>query len=290
MWLIKSSIGRKVVMAVTGFCLILFLLFHASMNVVAIFSESSYNWICQFLGTHWYALAGTLGLAGLAVIHIIFAFWLNMLNKKARGENKYAVVDKPASVEWASQNMLVLGIVIGVGLLLHLLNFWYHMMFNELVHGEGMAPISTNGVAWIAYTFKQPLYVFVYLIWLGALWFHLNHGFWSSLQTMGWNNKIWFKRWQKAGLVVSSLIVGMFVAVIFAYVTGLSGKDYKDIDMAKANSALQEKVKKEKEDAKKSEKYGENERSREYIEKELKAATPNDLKNLADKAGKNEGK
>ena len=55
MWLINSSIGRKVVMSVTGIALILFLTFHCAMNLVALFSEEGYNMICEFLGANWYA-------------------------------------------------------------------------------------------------------------------------------------------------------------------------------------------------------------------------------------------
>ena len=124
MWLINSSIGRKVVMSVTGIALVLFLTFHACMNVVALFSEEGYNWICEMLGANWYAVAATVGLAGLVLIHFIYAFWLNFQNRKARGNNRYEVTDKPEKVEWASQNMLVLGIIICLGLCLHLYNFW----------------------------------------------------------------------------------------------------------------------------------------------------------------------
>ena len=59
MWLLNSSIGKKVVMSLTGLFLILFLTFHMSMNLVAIFSEEGYNMVCEFLGANWYALAGT---------------------------------------------------------------------------------------------------------------------------------------------------------------------------------------------------------------------------------------
>ena len=69
MWLINSSIGRKVVMSVTGIALILFLTFHCCMNVVALFSGKAYNMICELLGANWYALVATLGLAALAVSH-----------------------------------------------------------------------------------------------------------------------------------------------------------------------------------------------------------------------------
>ena len=115
MWLSNSSIGRKVVMSVTGVALILFLTFHMSMNLVALFSEDAYNMVCEFLGANWYALVATVALAALFVIHIIYAFWLTMLNRKARGSERYAVSEKPKTVEWASQNMLVLGLVVILG-------------------------------------------------------------------------------------------------------------------------------------------------------------------------------
>ena len=129
MWLINSSIGRKVIMSVTGVALILFLTFHMSMNVVALFSGEAYNMICEFLGANWYAVVATVGLGALTVLHIVYAFILTAQNRRARGSERYAVTARPAKVEWASQNMLVLGIIIGLGLLLHLFNFWYNMMF-----------------------------------------------------------------------------------------------------------------------------------------------------------------
>ena len=59
MWLINSSIGRKVVMALTGVALVLFLTFHMSMNVAALFSGDAYNTICELLGANWYAVVAT---------------------------------------------------------------------------------------------------------------------------------------------------------------------------------------------------------------------------------------
>ena len=149
MWLINSSIGRKVVMSVTGVALVLFLTFHACMNVVALFSEEGYNWICEMLGANWYAVAATVGLAGLVAIHFIYAFWLTFQNWKARGNNKYAVTDKPEKVEWASQNMLALGIIICLGLCLHLYNFWWNMMASELGMNAGNGIGAADGVAQI---------------------------------------------------------------------------------------------------------------------------------------------
>jgi len=114
MWLTCSSIGRKLVMAVTGVCLVLFVTFHCLMNGVALFWPEAYNDVCAFLGANWYALIASIGLAALFIIHIIYAVWLTLQNRKARGSSRYAVTSRPVQVEWASKNMLVLGIVVAV--------------------------------------------------------------------------------------------------------------------------------------------------------------------------------
>ena len=216
MWLSNSSVGRKVVMSITGLALILFLTFHMAMNLVAIISGDAYNVVCKFLGANWYALVATMGLAALFVIHIVYAFWLTIQNRNARGSERDAVVEKPKSVEWASQNMLVLGIIVILGLALHLANFWYKMQFNEITGVlPGVDP--HDGAALIKETFSSPVFVVLYLLWLGALWFHLTHGFWSSLQTMGWNNKVWFERWKLVSNIYSTIIVGGFALVVVVF-------------------------------------------------------------------------
>ena len=221
MWLINSSIGRKVVMSITGIALILFLTFHCCMNLVALFSGDGYNMICEFLGANWYAVVATLGLAALAVIHIVFAFILTAQYRKARGDNRYEVstVVNAGKVEWASKNMLVLGLIIIVGLLIHLWNFWYNMMFAELVGAMPMIS-PTDGFAWIMETFRNPVFVVLYIIWLVAIWFHLTHGFWSALQTLGWSGKIWFQRWKCIGFIYVTLLMLGFLVVVLAFAFG----------------------------------------------------------------------
>ena len=219
MWLINSSIGRKVVMSVTGIALILFLTFHCCMNVAALFSGDAYNMICELLGANWYAVAATLGLAALAVIHIVYAFILTAQNRRARGNQRYEVTAKPEKVEWASQNMLVLGIIIVLGLLLHLFNFWFNMMFAELT-GMSVAHNPADGFAFIQDTFANPVFVVLYIIWLVALWFHLTHGFWSAIQTLGWNGKTWFCRWKTIGMIYSTILLLIFIVVVLAFAFG----------------------------------------------------------------------
>ncbi len=221
MWLINSPIGRKVVMSVTGICLILFLTFHCCMNVAAFFSGHAYNVVCEFLGSNWYAVLGTLGLAFLAVCHIVYAFILTAQNRRARGSERYAVTDRRPEVSWASQNMLVLGLIILVGLLLHLYNFWAHMMLAELA-GCSVTPAPTNGFGWIQQTFSSPVYSILYLVWIFALWFHLSHGFWSAMQTLGWSGKIWLKRWQCIGIAYVTILMAVFAILILSFWLGFA--------------------------------------------------------------------
>lgn len=221
MWLVNSSIGRKVVMSISGAALVFFLLFHAAMNLVAIISEEGYNMICEFLGANWYALVATAGLAFLVVVHILYAFYITMQNYRARGKERYAVSARQADVEWSSKNMLALGVIIVLGLGLHLFNFWYKMQFAEILHMAGVESVdianATNGVYWIKETFACPAYAALYIVWLGALWFHLTHGVWSALHTLGLNNNTWMPRVKCISNIVSTLVVLMFASVVVYY-------------------------------------------------------------------------
>lgn len=230
MWLTSSSIGRKVVMSVTGAALVLFLTFHMAMNLVYVYDVMVgtccdghyYDAVCEFLGTNWYALLGTAGLAALVCIHIIYAFWLTAQNYKARGNDRYAVSGKQP-VHWAAKNMLVLGIIICLGMLLHLKDFWYNMMFAELAGVEGLAAAPTQGFNWINLVFACPVTVIIYLIWFMALWYHMTHGIWSSMQTLGLNNNVWLKRWITTSYWWATIIVLGFASVVVAAIINNGG-------------------------------------------------------------------
>lgn len=217
MWLLKSSIGKKLIMSVSGLFLILFLLFHMSMNLVAVFSTEAYDMVCEFLGVNWYALVGTLVLAAGFFVHIIYASIITLQNQKARGGQAYAVVDAPKEVKWASKNMFVLGAIVLGFLALHLYHFWYKMMFAELAHGH-----TASGAELIKELFAQPVYVGLYLVWFAALWFHLTHGFWSALQTIGWNNRIWYTRLKCIANIFSTIIfLGFALVAVYFYIVSL---------------------------------------------------------------------
>jgi len=230
-WLTNSSIGRKVVMSVTGAALVLFLLFHGAMNLVAIISEEGYNMICEFLGANWYAMVGTMGLAFLMVVHILYAFILSIQNYRARGRERYAVSERQEDVEWSSKNMLVLGAIIIGFLGLHLYNFWYKMQWVELQVNLGLlsheaGADAANGIKYIKDLFAQPIYAGLYLVWLSALWLHLTHGIWSALHTLGWNNDTWMPRVKVIANIISTLVVLMFASVVVYYLGYALGASY----------------------------------------------------------------
>ena len=208
-------------MSITGIALVFFLLFHGTMNLVVLFSEDAYNMICEFLGANWYALVGTVVLAGLVFIHFIYALYLTFLNWRARGSVRYAVSGSSKEVEWSSKNMLIIGAVVLGFIGLHLYNFWYKMQFVEIVHklgGEfGDINLAQNGAYYIKTLFAQPVYCVLYLGWLAALWFHLSHGIWSALQSIGLNNSVWFSRIKLISTILATLIVAMFAVVVVWY-------------------------------------------------------------------------
>ncbi len=217
----QTSIGKKLIMSVSGILLVLFLLFHMSMNLVAAFSASAYNAVCEFLGTNWYALAGTAVLALGFLIHIIYAFILTVQNRRARGNDRYAVVDAPKGVEWSSQNMLVLGIIVVVGILLHLHHFWSNMMLAELAGTEGLQYGPTDGAGWVDHYLSQWPVAIGYIVWIVAIWFHLTHGFWSMLQTIGWSNEIWLSRWKTVAVWYATIVCLGFAIVVLGFACGI---------------------------------------------------------------------
>ena len=109
--------------------------------------------------------------------------------------------------------------MLGIGL--HLFKFWAKMQLAELmhVHDLGIAGVTgpTDGAGLIAYTFSNPIFSVLYLVWLLAIWFHINHGFWSALQTIGWNNVVWMKRIRVLSTWVSSILMLGFAAVVLYY-------------------------------------------------------------------------
>jgi succinate dehydrogenase / fumarate reductase cytochrome b subunit len=190
-----------------------------SMNLVLIFNYETYNFLAnEMLGANWWAIIGTGVIALGFVVHVIYAIILTLQNMKARGNDRYASSSK-SKTTWSSQNMFVLGLFILLFLFLHLYQMWYQMQFKELFMIEGARH---DGAELVAEVFSQLWVVIIYVIAFIALWFHLTHGFWSALHSVGWNNTVWMKRLKVFGNIVSTLISLGFIVVAIAIYLGYS--------------------------------------------------------------------
>ena len=211
MWLTCSTVGRKFVMAASGAVLVLFVTFHCCMNSIAICWPAAYNSLCEFLGANWYALVASVALALFILLHIVYACWLTLQNRKARGPVGYAISKKPKTVEWSSKNMLVLGIVILGFLVVHLIQFWAKMQLQEIRGVHDVLPPAA-GTLFLQEAFQTNWTWIVYIIGFIALWFHLNHGIWSMFQSVGWDNTVWIARFKKLAIWWSSIVCLVFIA------------------------------------------------------------------------------
>ena len=232
MWLVNSSIGRKVVMSLSGLFLIVFLAVHLTANMFMYVSPEAFGMACEFMGSPLVVSMVPILAAGF-VFHIVYAFILNLRNLKARGNQKYEGGSKTA-VSFASKNMLALGVIVLGGLAFHLTQFWAEMqlqhflgnpeyptllasgtnLYNEA--GELIAPYLLAKIY-----FSNVLFSAIYLVWIAALWFHLSHGFWSAFQTLGINNRVWYKRWNVAGIVLATILCLGFASFPIAFLTGI---------------------------------------------------------------------
>lgn len=206
----KSSIGKKLIMSISGLFLIIFLLLHMTINALSLISPEAFQAGCDFMALPFITVMVPVLAAGF-IIHIIYAFILTLGNLKARGNIRYAVANKGAADSFASRNMLVLGIIVLGILAFHLTHFWADMQLQEWMGNHSADPNML-----LEETFGSPLITVLYIIWFAALWFHLTHGFWSAFQTIGFNNMIWIKRWKVIAYIFATLIFCGFTAVAVA--------------------------------------------------------------------------
>lgn len=206
----KSSIGKKLIMSISGLFLILFLLIHVTVNSLSLISPEAFEKGCEFMALPVITVIVPILALGF-IIHIIYATVLTLGNLKARGNMRYAVPHKGASDSLAAKNMFVLGIIVLGVLVFHLTHFWADMQLQEWLGNE---PTDPNEL--LAGTFGSPLITVIYIIWFAALWFHLTHGFWSAFQTIGFNNMIWIKRLKVIAYIVATIIFLGFTATALA--------------------------------------------------------------------------
>ncbi|MBI4648824.1 MAG: succinate dehydrogenase cytochrome b subunit [Bacteroidia bacterium] len=209
---INSSIGKKVIMSLSGLFLLLFLAVHLSLNLLTLVGEETYNTAAHFMATNPAMKVLEIVLALGFLLHIIYSLILTLQNMTARPV-KYNVPIKGVSSSWESRNMFILGLVILLALILHLINYYYKIKFTDLIKSGEMTEykLVTN-----LFTPEYWYYVVIYIVWFIALGLHVNHSLRSSFHTLGLNNKVWEVRLKFLGSLYA-LIVSIGFTIIPLY-------------------------------------------------------------------------
>jgi succinate dehydrogenase / fumarate reductase, cytochrome b subunit len=209
----SSSIGRKVVMALTGLFLILFLVVHLIGNLQLLHNDQgqAFN-IYAYTMTHnpFIKVVSYVNYAFI-IIHIVWAIILSRKNRAARGAQGYAVSKNSST--WSSRNMGILGTIILIFLVIHLKGFWYEMHWGDLNSQTYEGETYRDLYAVVNFAYSQPLYVLIYVVSMIFLAFHLYHGFGSAFQTLGLNHVKYNRLIKVVGVAFSIIVPALFALI-----------------------------------------------------------------------------
>lgn len=221
---LSSSIGKKVIMSLSGLFLIAFLCVHLTLNLFLILDNSGelFNHGANFMATNPVIKIVEPILALGFIIHIIWASVLTLQNQKARPV-KYAQRNQSQNATWASRNMYILGALVLVFLIIHLYNFWWNIKITG-----NLAHVVVDGVEMedtyllVSSLFKSSIaYCALYIIGAILLGLHLTHGFWSAFQSIGFSNQIWRKRLECLARILAVIIAVGFSIIPLYFLAGL---------------------------------------------------------------------
>ena len=221
MQIFKTSVARKMAMALSAFFLIIFLVIHLAVNFMSVLSPSTFNMLSHFMGTNpllQFAMHPVL-LIGV-IFHFVMGFILELQNKKARGNQPYYSYNGAANASWMSRNMAITGMVILGFLALHLFDFWAPEMNYKYI--EALPADETRYYGELVERFHNPVRVGIYVLCFVFLCLHLLHGFQSAFQSMGWKDDKRKKFISCLGKWYSFIICGGFIFVaLFHFVKHL---------------------------------------------------------------------
>ena len=221
---LSSSIGKKVIMSLSGLFLIAFLCVHLTLNLFLIFDNSGelFNHGANFMATNPVIKIVEPILAIGFIIHIIWASILTLQNQKAR-PIKYAQRNQSQNATWASRNMYILGGLVLVFLVIHIYNFWWNIKVTgnlEAVVVDGVE--MENTYLLVSSLFRSSIvYCGLYIAGAILLRLHLTHGFWSAFQSIGFSNDIWRKRLSALGYIFAVIIAVGFSIIPLYFMAGL---------------------------------------------------------------------
>jgi len=215
----SSSIGKKLIMGITGLFLVLFLIVHCFLNALIFINDGglTFNIGAHFMAGNWLIRSGEIVLFVGLLLHIYQGARVTFQNQAARPV-KYAVNNGKANSKWYSRSMGLLGTLLLIFLIVHLANFWVVSRFT------GIPTLDANGhedlYAVMKETFSNVWIVILYTLAMVSLCYHLLHGFASAFQTMGWNHKKYNGLIRGFGIWYSIIISVLFALMPIAVYAG----------------------------------------------------------------------
>lgn len=213
---LKSSIGKKVIMGLTGLFLISFLIVHVGINALIFVNDSgeTFNAGAHFMAHNIVIRILEVGLFAGLILHIIQSLILTLENKKARPVG-YAKIDGAANSSWYSRSMGILGSLLLIFLVVHLANFWVPTKVAVFANEEH------NTFENLKVVFAEWYYVAIYMVGVIALLYHLLHGFQSAFQSLGLNHKKYTPAIKSIGVWFSIIVCLLFAAMPITMYLGL---------------------------------------------------------------------
>lgn len=211
---LTSSLGKKLIMSLTGLFLITFLIVHLAGNLQLLIDDGgeAFNTYAHFMTNNGLIKFLSYGLYAFILIHIIQGILIALKNRGARA-SRYAVTNRKSN-SFASRNMALLGLLVFFFLAVHMGDFWYKMKFTSdlVVPGSEVKDLYAR----VNMAFQEWWLVAIYMLGLLALALHLWHGFQSAFHTLGLNHKK-YTPFIKAVGKIYSIVIPIGFAIIPLY-------------------------------------------------------------------------
>ena len=214
---LSSTIGKKVVMSLTGLFLITFLIVHVSGNALLFKDDGgeAFNLYAQFMTTNPLIKMASYILYTGILLHIIYSLILSVYNKRARPTG-YVMAKPNQNSSWKSRNMGILGTIVLIFLIIHLRAFWYEMKFGDIPIVNYAGVEVRDLYTLMLRAFSQEWYVIFYVLAMAGMGFHLAHGFWSAFQTLGLQHKKYSPLIKNFGYIFA-VVVPLLFAIMPVY-------------------------------------------------------------------------
>lgn len=216
---LSSSLGRKVIMSLTGLFLSSFLIVHMAGNLQLFKADGgrAFNEYTYFMTHNPLILTVSYLLYTSILVHALMAFILTRHNRDSRPV-QYAYSKPEVNSDWSSRNMGILGTILLLFIIIHMRTFWYEMHFGSVPMAEYDGKEYKDLYAVVKVAFGEWWYVLLYVVCMVALGYHLAHGFQSGFQSLGIRHKKYTPAIELVGRYFFAVIIPLAFAAMPVYV------------------------------------------------------------------------